>query len=134
MGVKRSVGRPFSSGMTPSFVSFLSSSSPRVGAYASDGILGWIGWCSGCGEARPRWHPAHRAFPATSIEPSQFETLLVHATNVNSLRKGIGSIFLAVIREDTGGRRVLSIALNIIHQLCGWGGSPADEGWAREER
>ena len=64
-------------------------------------------WWAACGKARPRWHPAHRAFPATSIEPSQFETLLVHATNINSstdiLQKEIGSIFLAVIREGTGG-------------------------------
>ena len=49
--------------------------------------------------------------------------ILIHSSPPDILRKEIGSIFLAVIREDTGGRRELSIALNIIHQLCG--------GWQR---
>ena len=136
--MKRSVGRAFSSETTPSFVSFTRSSLGRVEGSkqwkpAYDGILGWK---PGGEQAVERRGPGGIRHTGRFLQPRlshhNFHNLkhclstpqiLIHSSPPDILRKEIGSIFLAVIREDTGGRRVVSIALNIIHQLCG--------GWQR---
>ena len=132
--MKSSVGRAFSSETTPSFVSFTRSSLARVEGSkqwkaAYDGILGWK---PGGGE-----QAVERRGPGGIRHTGRFLLPRLSRHNFHNLKHCLSTPQILIRPErnwfDTSGCnqrrywRVLSIALNIIHQLCG--GSAADEGW-----